>query len=100
MFQEILEESPIYQEIVQSGREEEREKTLQRLRAVLVDIVQLRFSELKTLAHQQVEGITVPDTLSSLMLQLVAAQQVDEARRLLLAASNGQSEVKHTSVDE
>ncbi len=94
MFQDILRESPIYQEIIEQGLEKGIEKgKIQGQREMLLDLVQIRFPELLTLAKQQTDGITDPGVLPSLNHKLLAVQAVEEARQLLLSIDRG--ETKH-----
>jgi hypothetical protein len=86
MFQDILRESPIYQEIVEQGLEKGK---IQGQREMLLDLVQMRFPELLTLAKQQTDGITDPGVLSSLNHKLFVAQTVEEARQVLLGIERG-----------
>jgi hypothetical protein len=85
MFQDILRESPIYQELVEQGLE----KGIQGQREMLLGFVQMRFPELLALAKQRTEGITDPDLLPSMSHKLFAAQTLEEARRILLGEDGG-----------
>lgn len=93
MFQDILRESPIYQEIVEQGREEERQQELQRQRQTLAGFVQRHFPEITALAKQQADGITDTGVLQAVILKLLDAQTVEEARQILLGVDKG--ETKH-----
>ncbi len=93
MFQDILRESPIYQEIVEQGRDEERQQELQRQRQTLTSFVQRHFSEITALALQQADGITDPEVLQTAILRLLDAQTVEEARQILLGVN--QNETRH-----
>jgi predicted transposase YdaD len=93
MFQDILRESPIYQEIVEQGRDEERQQELQRQRQTLTSFVQRHFSEITALAMQQADGITDPEVLQTAILRLLDAQTVEEARQILLGVN--QNETRH-----
>ena len=81
MFQDILRESSVYQEIVEKGIQGQRE--------MLLAFVQMRFPELLALAKQQTEGITDPDLLPSVSHKLLAAQTLEESRRILLSMDRG-----------
>jgi flagellar biosynthesis/type III secretory pathway protein FliH len=90
MFQDILRESPIYQEIIEQGLEKGIEKgKIQGQREMLLDLVHIRFPELLTLAKQQTDGITDPGVLPSVNHKLLAVQAVEEARQLLLGIDRG-----------
>ena len=92
MFQDILQDSWMIQEIreeffnkgIEKGLEQERQKELQRFRKMVRDVAQMRFSELIPLAEQQAEKLDNPDALQGLTMQLVGAYDMDEARELLL----------------
>lgn len=90
MTRDILWESPIYQELVEQGREEGR---IQEQREMLMRLVQLHFPELEALAKQQSDGITNPEVLPPVNFKLLAAQTVEEARQILLDVDKG--ETKH-----
>jgi predicted transposase YdaD len=85
MFQDILSESWVYQELVEKGVEKGREEgRLQEQREMLLKLIQLRFPELEALAKQQGDDITTPEILPSVNFKLLAAQTVEEARQILL----------------
>ncbi len=88
MFQDILRESSVYQEIVEEGRIQEQRK-------MLLMLVQLRFPELEALAKQQSDGIISPEILPPVNFKLLAAQtiEIEEARQILLSINK--SEMKH-----
>lgn len=90
MFQDILRESPIYQEIVEQGLEKGR---IQEQREMLIRLVQMRFPELLALAKQQADGITNPEVLPPVNFKLIEIQTIEEARQLLLNINKG--ETKH-----
>ena len=95
MFQDILRESWVYQEIGQEyfeqGREEERQEELQRQRQTVLSFVQRHFSEVVSLAKQQTDRITEPEVLQTVILRLLAAQTVEEARQILLNLDQNQN---------
>ena len=93
MFQDLLSESPIYQEIFGEGEEKGRQEgALQAQAEMLLNIVKLRFPELQELAKQQVDTIKDVSLLSAINLNLVMAQTTEEARQALLSAGrNGTS---------
>jgi predicted transposase YdaD len=102
MFQDVLRESWVYQEIGQEfleegreegrreGREEERQQALQRERTMLLRLVQAHFPELSDLAQQQVESIDDPHILYHMYLELVRLQSPEDAKRIILTR-NGSS---------
>ena len=97
MFQDILSESWVYQEIaeqgVEKGREEERQRRIHEQREMLVRIFQLHFPGLLAMAKQQADSIEDPEVLSAMNLKLLAAQTIEEARQILLSINK--SETKH-----
>ena len=91
MFQDMLRESWVYKEIGQEyfeqGIEQGIEKgieqgKLQGLREVLLSFVQKDFPEVMALARQQVDRITDPEILQAIVLKLVHAQTLDEAKQI------------------
>ena len=84
MFQDILRESWVYQELVEQGVEKERQQELQRQRQTIVGFVQRRFPEISALAEQQTAKITDPEMLQTVILKLLDAQMLEEARQILL----------------
>ena len=90
MFQDILRDSPIYQEIIEQGLEKGREEgRIQEQREMLMRLVQLRFPELFALAKQQADGITNPEILPPVNFKLLDVQTLEEARQLLLGIDRG-----------
>src|SRR5947209_4262302 len=88
MFQNVLRESWVYQEIgqefLEKGREEERQKRVQGLRQTIMSGLQMRFPETLALAMQQIGGIDEPEVLQTVLSRLFAAQTTEEARQILL----------------
>ena len=103
MFQDILRESWVYQEIGQQfleegrkegreeGREEERQRRAEGQRELLMSFVQAHFPEITVLAKQQAERITDPEVLQHVIIKLLAAQGLDEAKRILLDVNKGEN---------
>ncbi len=89
---DFLRESPIYQEILQEGREEgfekgreeEVQKRLASLRRMLVTFAQAKSPQLKRLAQEQGALITNPRVLEELTMKVGLAQTSEEAREYLL----------------
>ena len=98
MFQDILRETGVYQEIgqeffeeglekgLEKGREEERKQRIQEHRQMLMSLVQLHFPEITEQARQQAESINDPELLQTLSLKLLATQKLDEAKQILFEA--------------
>jgi predicted transposase YdaD len=97
MYQDILKDSWVYQEIgqefLEKGREEERQRRLEGQREMLMSFVQAHFPEITALAKQQADSIADPEVLQSVIIKLLAAQRLDEARQILLDINK--SETKH-----
>ncbi|HZU71086.1 MAG TPA: hypothetical protein VFA09_27670 [Ktedonobacteraceae bacterium] len=103
MLDDLLEKSPLYQELLrrgaeegrkegrkegleeglEEGRKQERQRRIQDRRDTVVSFVQMRFPELIPLAEQQVNSIQDLDELHNLLLRLFAAQDAEEATQLL-----------------
>lgn len=96
MFEDFLEESWVYQEIVQKGIDKGLEQGIEQgieigkkeamnaLRPTLVSVVEARFPELTDLARQQGERFTVPEMLSDVIGKLLKAQTIEQARQILM----------------
>ena len=84
MYQDILQESWVYQEILQEGREE----GLQALRQTLTSLMEMRFPTLVPLAKQQTSTIKDPDVLQRVIVKLFAMQTAEEAEHYLLTLGN------------
>ena len=111
MLQDILRDTWAYQEIMQEGREEglqkgleegrekgleegrekgreeERQQRLKDQRQMLMTIVEVHFSNIAQLAQERADAIKDPEVLQGLILKVVAAQNEEEAKQILLAAS-------------
>jgi predicted transposase YdaD len=81
---DILRESPIYQEILQEGREEELQKRLSSLRSMLVTFAQARSAKLQRLAQEQGILITDPRILEDLTTKVGLSKTPKEAKEHLL----------------
>ena len=83
---DIIRESPIFQEILEQGREEGLEKgRLDAVRTTLTNVVQRLFPDLASLAQQQAELIDQPKIVDDLILRMIQASSIEEARTLLLS---------------
>lgn len=101
VFQNKLEESWSYQEMVQKGLDQGleigikqgteqgikqgiKQGELKALRPVFIRVVERRFAELTPLAQQQAEQVTSPELLSTLIDKLLTVQTVEQAHQLLI----------------
>lgn len=82
--QDILHESPLYQMILEEGREEEREVTRKALRQGIINVIQGHFPELKSLAAQQVAPIKNVTILNHLLFKISLTSDAKEAAGMLL----------------
>lgn len=95
MYQEIFRDSWFYQEILQEGeergiekgREEGREEGRERFRRAVVQAVKQRFPALERLASQQTARLIDFDALNVLLISIIAAQDEEAARAILMDAS-------------
>ncbi|HTD20919.1 MAG TPA: hypothetical protein VK667_15455 [Ktedonobacteraceae bacterium] len=90
MLRNILHDTWAYQEIMQEGRQEgvleERQQRLKDQRQMLIAIVQLHFPQMASLAQEHVEGITDPEVLQGMVLQLLTAQDEGHVKNILLSS--------------
>jgi flagellar biosynthesis/type III secretory pathway protein FliH len=97
MFNDILRETWVSQELIQEGEEKGLKKGLeqgikqgmqqgmqQSLRQTLLDVVQARFPELAFLTRGQAAFIEDPEILRGLIVKMSTAQTVEEAKQHLL----------------
>jgi flagellar biosynthesis/type III secretory pathway protein FliH len=110
MFQDILSESWVYQEIGQKyfeqgfeqgfkqgfeqGREKERQRWIPWYREFLIKLVEVSFADLTIEVQQQANSITNLEILHNLILKLIDAQTIEEARQVLLNIDKSE-ETKH-----
>jgi len=95
MIHDVFQDAWAYQEIMQEGIKEgiekglqegiekERQQRLKDQRQLLMMVVQRQFPELVTLAQRKGDAIKEPDTLQTLVLNVLAAQTEAQARKLL-----------------
>ena len=94
MHQDILRDSWVYQEIgqefleqgIEKGLEKGREQIIRGHRQVVLSFVQAHFPEIADQVMQQIENINDPELLQALTTKLVAAQELDEAKKILFEA--------------
>ncbi len=85
--QDFLQESWLYQEIMQKGRDEERQQRLKDQRQLLLTIIHMHFPNITNLAQKQAEAIKDPEVLQGLIFKVLAAEAEEEATLSLLAVS-------------
>ena len=90
---DILRDTPVYQEMTRWAREEGLREGLQEglregrqegLQQALLAIVTERFPKLVRLAKKQMAGIKEPEALQLLIVKISIAQSAEEARQYLL----------------
>jgi len=84
VFNDILRETWVFQEIMQEGEEKGLKKGLEELRRTLLDVVQARFPELSFLARGQIAFVEDLEVLRSLIVKMSTAQSMEEAQQHLL----------------
>ena len=87
----ILRESPFYQEILQEGREEGLQEGLEALRQAFLKIVEARFPKLLRLAKGQAAITNDPEELENLIVKVSIAKDAKEAQSLLLNLDEDES---------
>jgi predicted transposase YdaD len=75
------------QEGLQEGREEERRQEVQRLRHMLTTYVEMRFPTVVPDARKHVETIQDPDVLQQVTLKIFAAQSEEQTLEILREAA-------------
>jgi predicted transposase YdaD len=84
MVEDILRDTPVYQEVLAEGMEKGLEKGLEAQRQTLLDIVQERFPEIARLAKRQADAIEDPDVLRRLTVKISVVKTSKEAEQYLL----------------
>ncbi len=84
MLEDILQESPFYQRILHQGEEKGKVQGLEKMRQIVLGIVQARFPRLVRLAKKQVAVVDDLDILSKLIVNLSLAKDGAEAKEKLL----------------
>jgi len=80
MLEDILRDTPVYQEVLAEGME----KGLEAQRQTLLDIVQERFPAFARLAKQQADAIKDPEVLRHLTVKISIVKTAKEAEQYLL----------------
>ena len=86
MLDDILEESWTYQEILNKGKQRERQKRIQEQHEVVLNLIKMRFPELDSFAQPRVEAINDADVLHDLLHKMFAVQTAEEARQAIMNA--------------
>ena len=91
MFNDILRETPVYQEVfeegLEKGRQEALRQELQRQRQMLLDIVRERFPKIVRPVSKLIEAIEDPAVLLRLIVKVSTVQTSEEAKQLLFDAT-------------
>jgi flagellar biosynthesis/type III secretory pathway protein FliH len=97
MLDDILRDTPVYQEVLAEGMEKGLEKGLEQgletQRQTLLDIVQERFPAIARLAKQQADAIEDPEILRRLIVKISIVKTSKEAEQYLL--NPGSLEKRH-----
>ena len=93
MLEDILRDTPVYQEVLAEGMEKGLEKGLETQRQTLLDIVQERFPAIARLAKQQADTIEDPEILRHLIVKISIVKTSKEAEQYLL--NPGSLEKRH-----
>jgi predicted transposase YdaD len=93
MLEDILRDTPVYQEVLAEGMEKGLEQGLETQRQTLLDIVQERFPAIARLAKQQADAIEDPETLRRLIVKISIVKTSKEAEQYLL--NPGSVEKRH-----
>jgi predicted transposase YdaD len=88
MYEDFLSDTWYYQHILSKGKEKGKEEGIEEgiekgMRTILLDIVQMRFPILISLAQEQLAHIQDPAVLRRLNASIIQAQSVEEAERHL-----------------
>jgi predicted transposase YdaD len=89
MLEDILRDTPVYQEVLAKGEEKGREEgKLEAQRQTLLDIVEERFPAIVRLAKQQAAAIQDPEVLRRLTVKISVVKTSNEAEQYLLNPSS------------
>ena len=104
VFNDILRETPIYQEVleeglekgIEKGREEAlqqaRQEKLHEQRQALLNVIMERFPKIVRLVRKQVEAIEDPAILWHLIVKMSTVQTAEEAKQLLFNVAGNEEE--------
>src|SRR6266571_7306090 len=82
MLEDILRDTPVYQEVLAEGEEKGREEgKLEAQRQTLLDVVQERFPAIVRLAKQQADAIQDPEVLRRLTVKISVVKTSSEAEQ-------------------
>jgi predicted transposase YdaD len=84
MLEDILRDTPVYQEVLAEGMEKGLEKGLETQRQTLLDIVQERFPAIARLTKQQADALEDPEMLRRLTVKISIVKTSKEAEQYLL----------------
>ena len=84
MLEDILRDTPVYQEVLAEGMQKGLEQGLETQRQTLLDIVQERFPAIAHLAKQQADTFEDPEMLRRLIVKISIVKTPKEAEQYLL----------------
>ena len=84
MLEDILRDTPVYQEVLAEGMQKGLEQGLETQRQTLLDIVQERFPAIARLAKQQADTFEDPEMLRRLIVKISIVKTPKEAEQYLL----------------
>jgi hypothetical protein len=83
MYEDIFEDSWVYQEIIGKGIQQQRAQEIQRQHQVLHFLLQRYFPDLLSPQHTEIETITDPEVLQNLIFKVGAAQTAQQAQHAI-----------------
>src|SRR5258707_176420 len=97
---EIFKDSPAIQWIQKSGRADEHKKAVETFQQTAINLVALRYPQLKRLAKAQIRSLKDLERFQKLILDLSMAQSSDEAQNVLLSLDESPDEEEADSTDK
>jgi hypothetical protein len=88
MLKDILKDSPVAQNWIADGREEEREARIQSLQQKLLDVFQKRYPKLNKLAQRKLARIDDPEVLEQLSANMLLANNESDVKQYLSMIKN------------
>src|SRR5947209_19685401 len=94
MLRDVLRDTWAYQEIMQEGLEAERKQRLHDQRQILMTIMQTRFAQLAPLVKKHADGVTDPEVLQKVVLQVLTMQDEDQVKQAILSMGSKKTRPK------